>query len=129
MARYYLRAIENHRNKKENPELLVNANPNEVNLEHILPKKPIKEDWPLFSEDNFNENIKKIGDLTLLDSIINTEIGNLSYSEKREHYGKSRLWITKMINESYEDWSPDNINDRQEKLSELAIDTWNLKFD
>lgn len=34
-----------------------------------------------------------------------------------------------MIADNYDDWTPDNIRDRQEKLANIAVQTWNLNFD
>ena len=45
LARYYLRALERTAKEESNPELVINPNPDEVNLEHVLPESP-HANWP-----------------------------------------------------------------------------------
>ncbi|MDN3515870.1 MAG: DUF262 domain-containing HNH endonuclease family protein [Candidatus Brocadia sp.] len=127
-ARYYLRAIENQKKDTTSPELIVNSDPDVVNLEHILPKNPHK-NWSNFNEDQVVSLNKRIGNLTLMQNKLNSEQGNEPFSKKKIYFMSSDLWITKMIADNYGDWTPDNIRDRQEKLANIAVQTWNLNFD
>ena len=127
-ARYYLRAIENQKKGITSPELIVNSDPDVVNLEHILPKNPHK-NWLNFDEDQVVSLNKRIGNLTLMQNKLNSEQGNDPFSQKKIYFMSSDLWITKMIADNYNDWTPDNIRDRQEKLADIAVQTWNLNFD
>lgn len=127
-ARYYLRAIENQKKGITSPELIVNSDPDMVNLEHILPKNPHK-NWSNFNEDQVVSLNKRIGNLTLMQNKLNSEQGNEPFSQKKIYFTNSALWITKMIADNYNDWTPDNIRDRQEKLANIAVQTWNLNFD
>lgn len=127
-ARYYLRAIENQKKGITSPELIVNSDPDMVNLEHILPKNPHK-NWSNFNEEQIASLNKRIGNLTLMKNKLNSEQGNAPFSEKKIYFARSDLWITKMIADDYNDWTPDNIRDRQEKLADIAVQTWNLNFD
>ena len=43
-------------------------------------------------------------------------------------FKKSDLWITKSLGELSE-WNVDNIIERQNQLSELAVNTWSLKLE
>lgn len=52
----------------------------------------------------------------------------LSSLIKKNKYAESELWITNSLAEKT-DWDIDMINKRQEDLSELAVETWTLKFD
>ena len=113
LARYYLSALENHHRGKEFPELLVNTNPDAVNLEHILPQKP-QDNYPNFSDNDKLTYLKRIGNLTLM--------------KTKEKYKESELWITKSLDELPE-WNVNNVIERQNKLAELAIKTWSLKFE
>ena len=126
-ARYYLRSIENYKNREGSnapPELLVNSSADDVNLEHILPKKPEK-NWPQFSEEEVNEYKHRIGNLSLMQVISNSSHSNASFNIKKQEYEQSELWITNMIND-YTDWSTNNITDRQTRLAEIAVKVWNL---
>lgn len=127
-ARYYLRAIENQKKGITSPELIVNSDPDVVNLEHILPKNPHK-NWSNFNEDQVVSLNKRIGNLTLMQNKLNSEQGNEPFSKKKIYFVNSDLWITKMIADNYNGWTPDNIRDRQEQLANIAVQTWNLNFD
>ncbi len=127
-ARYYLRAIENQKKGITSPELIVNSDPDVVNLEHILPKNPHK-NWSNFNEDQVVSLNKRIGNLTLMQNKLNSEQGNEPFSQKKIYFMSSDLWITKMIADNYDVWTPDNIRDRQEQLANIAVQTWNLNFD
>lgn len=123
-ARYYLQAIENYHRGQDNPELLVNTNPDSVNLEHILPEKP-GDNWPNFIEDDVNIYVKRIGNLTLMKTKENNDFKSASFYHKKVKYEKSELWITNSLAE-YGNWTNELIVKRQKELSELAVKTWGL---
>ena len=127
LARYYLKAIENYHRGEDNPELLVNSNPDSVNLEHILPKNP-EDNWPNFNEEEVNTYVKRIGNLTLMKTKENNDFKSSAFSTKKEKYKESELWITNSLNE-YEDWTRESINKRQNLLADLAVKTWSLKLE
>lgn len=130
LARYYLSALENQKRGKGEPELVPNANVDVVNLEHILPQKPddLGKDWPEFKGEHFQSNLKKIGNLCLMKSKLNSKISNGKFIIKKENHAikKSDFILTKEI-KGYDNWTPVTILDRQKKLAELALKTWNLK--
>lgn len=125
-ARYFLQAIENYKRDADNPELLVNANPDSVNLEHILPQHP-ENNWPNFTEENISTYVKRIGNLTLMKTKVNNDFKSSKFSNKKIKYKESELWITKSLDE-YENWTTKSITKRQIELSELAVKTWSLKI-
>lgn len=125
-ARYYLQAIENYHRGQDNPELLVNTNPDSVNLEHILPEKPA-DSWPNFTEEEINSYVKRVGNLTLMKTRENSEFKSAPFSEKKKKYKESEIWITSTL-ASYDDWAIESINKRQNDLSELAVKTWSLEI-
>lgn len=125
-ARYYLQAIENYHRGQDNPELLVNTNPDSVNLEHILPEKPA-DSWPNFTEEEINSYVKRVGNLTLMKTRENSEFKSALFSEKKKKYKESEIWITSTL-ASYDDWAIESINKRQNDLSELAVKTWSLEI-
>ena len=124
-ARYYLQAIENYHRGQDNPELLVNTNPDSVNLEHILPEKPAGK-WPNFTEEDINSYVKRVGNLTLMKTRENSEFKSAPFSKKKKKYKESEIWITSAL-ASYDDWTIESINKRQNDLSELAVKTWSLE--
>lgn len=126
-ARYYLSAIENYKRDKQYPELIVNLNPDSVNLEHILPQNP-EGNYPAFTEEQHSSYYKRIGNLTLMKTKENNVFKSSKFSDKKIKYKKSELWITKSLAEK-NDWNIEMINERQEELAELAVKTWTLNFD
>jgi uncharacterized protein with ParB-like and HNH nuclease domain len=125
-ARYYLSSIENNKRGKQHPELLVNLNPDSVNLEHILPQNP-EGNHPTFTDEQHSAYYKRIGNLTLMKTKENNEFKSSKFSDKKTKYAESELWITYSL-ASISEWNIDEINNRQSVLAELAVETWSLKF-
>jgi uncharacterized protein with ParB-like and HNH nuclease domain len=128
LARYYLRAIENYNNGKDKPELIVNSNPDCVNLEHILPKKPMN-NYPLFSADEHSFFLKRIGNLTIMSTKLNNDQKSLAFVNKKRQYKVSKIKLTKNLASIKGDWSPECIEKRQSRLADSATKTWSLNFD
>lgn len=125
-ARYYLSSIENHKRGKQHPELLVNLNPDSVNLEHVLPQNP-EGNYPTFTDEQHSAYYKRIGNLTLMKTKENNDFKSSKFSDKKTKYAESELWITNSLS-SLSEWNINEINNRQVELAELAIETWSLKF-
>jgi len=126
LARYYLSAIENYHRGQENPELLVNTNPDSVNLEHILPERS-GDNWPDFTEEEIRTYVKRIGNLTLMKTKENNDFKSASFNIKKEKYKESDLWITNSLVE-YNVWNVESIKKRQEELAEIAIKAWSIEI-
>jgi hypothetical protein len=124
IARYYLRCLERQASGESEPELIPNANEEIVNLEHILPQKPEK-GWELFKEDTVISYSKRIGNLAILQTKINDEIGNTSFDEKKNAYRSSKFLLTRKLAE-YKNWTTTSIEERQKELAEIAVKTWPL---
>jgi uncharacterized protein with ParB-like and HNH nuclease domain len=73
-------------------------NPENLSVEHILPKKPSKE-WSLDlrKEDFLRENVKLIGNLTILTEPMNRECESKKFSDKKDIYKKSKYNLTKTL--------------------------------
>ncbi|OAG26684.1 DUF262 domain-containing protein [Thermodesulfatator autotrophicus] len=127
IARYYLRKIEQE--YRTTLELAPIKNPEKVNLEHILPESPIDlhTDWPDFDESLHKTYYRRIGNLTLLDKKMNSDIGNGPFEGKKAIYKESELIITKNIAD-YDVWSPSKIEERQKEFAKKAVEIWNLKI-
>ncbi len=128
-ARYYLRAIESqYRGGGTTPECIVDSDPNIVDLEHILPKKPKEGEWTNFSNEEVEEFKNRLGNLTVMSKKKNSDLKSESFEKKVEVYKTSDIQITKDIAEKYSEWSLENIIKRQEFLADIAVKTWNLKL-
>jgi hypothetical protein len=107
----------------------------EVQVEHILPKKPARGGWWFTDagftldeeEESYYKNyIPKIGNLTLLHQPLNGAAKNDPYDDKIRHYRDSDLKMTNTLPEDFDTWNGDNIEQRSRQLSEVAIEIWTL---
>ncbi len=125
LARYILREINRHYLK--NRELIANPNEIELNLEHILPKNPNNTWLEKFSKTDPIQYIYRLGNMTLLDSSVNSQLGNRSFKDKSKAFAYSKLEITKEV-ANYSVWGPKQIEERQKKMSEVACQIWRLDY-
>lgn len=123
LARYYLMTLEKAKRGEENPEFVPNADTSAVNLEHIMPKTPDKA-WTIDS-DSHRAFLKRLGNLAIMSTRLNSEVGNSSFSEKKAHYANSSFELTKQL-EGYDAWNDETISQRQEELADLALLTWKI---
>ena len=123
LARYYLMTLEKAKRGEENPEFVPNADTSAVNLEHILPKTP-DQSWGI-DLDTHRAFLKRLGNLAIMSTRLNSEVGNSSFSEKKTHYANSAFKLTKHLDD-YDTWNDETISQRQEELAELALLTWKL---
>ncbi len=63
--------------------------------------------------------------MVLLEAHRNTRIGNSSFAGKRDHFRDSPLSLTSQIAEE-DEWGLAEINKRQGRLAELAVESWPL---
>lgn len=70
-------ALEQFSKNEAEPEFVPNDNEEQVNLEHVLPKRAKQTDWGAsFSADERKEYVHRIGNLALLQKGPNGRIGN-----------------------------------------------------
>jgi hypothetical protein len=101
-------------------EELIIETPEKVHLEHIYPQRPAAaERW-----QNHDEYVGRIGNLTLLDRRLNQEAQNAAFATKKaEFYAHSQLLLTRELLEKNA-WSEAEVNARQARLCDLAINVW-----
>lgn len=95
-----------------------------IEVEHILPITiEEKYGWQnIFTEDERNKLTNTLGNLTLLSKRKNIQARNYAFSDKKEAYRKkdnvtTSLELTAQVSNN-EKWTSDEINKRQEKLTE-----------
>lgn len=108
-------------NTEEQNELL----PYNWEIEHILPLK-----WqPSYfntNEDEVNELIETIGNKIPFEKRLNIIASNGYFSKKQEQYAKSNIAITKaMSNSNIKDWKLEEIRERNIRIIDEVIDTFN----
>ncbi len=121
IVRYILSIIEGHvANTALDPE------DSKYSLEHILPENP-QEGWEEWEADKrYEEWVFRLGNMTLLESSLNREIGNASFQRKLEAYRNSNITLTRMIAERYDQWVPAKIEEWQGWLAQQATAVWRI---
>jgi hypothetical protein len=95
----------------------------DASIEHILPANP-NQQWDAFSSDERQRLKARIGNLTLLEPALNRNLGSADFATKRVSYAQSRFLITRSIDA--DEWTPDTVRLRQERLAELAVNIWSV---
>jgi hypothetical protein len=122
LARYYLRSLESVANHDQEPWFVPIDDPEMINLEHVLPRKP-EGNWPSFTQDDHKAKATRIGNLVLMKTSDNSALNSDSYSEKQAIYAQASYALTKRVSE-FDDWKPTTIDERQVELAELAVKAW-----
>ena len=125
LARYYLRALEKQRRGETHPEFIPIDNTEVVNLEHVLPQNP-SATWNYIADEDRVLLCKRIGNLALLTTPINTDAGNDSFQFKKQFYEQSQYLLTKEL-AAQPLWDKESITKRQTELADLAVKAWPLK--
>lgn len=120
-ARYYLRAIDLYLAQEPHPQFLPNEDTLSVNAEHVLPVTP-GSDWNI-SPDIIASYSKRLGNIVLLSAPDNVKVGNKNFTEKKRVYKISPFKTTQWVAD-YKQWGPEEINQRQKRLAELAPKVW-----
>jgi hypothetical protein len=122
LARYYLRALEMA--KKNDPK--AEWQPTEekrITLEHILPENPSNE-WPI-KHEVVESLVDRLGNLALLTKRINKKIANRYIGTKAPQYDSTYAFTKEL--KSYTQWGEKEIDERQQRMAELAVKTWPLR--
>lgn len=108
-------------------------NVKEVQTEHIMPQT-LSGDWIDYLKDKnsksereilalHQENLHKIGNLTIIKGEWNISMSNRLFEDKKKDYEKSEFLITNDL-KNYDKWTFEEIQRRCEKLARLAVEIW-----
>lgn len=98
-------------------------------IEHILPENPTESWEQAFPHERWDAYINRIGNLVLLESNRNREVGNKEYREKLSAYADSTYGLARRIpEEAPEHWSPELLEVRQRRMAERAMHLWRSDF-
>lgn len=122
VIRYILGMIEQNVEGGLNVDIHDDAN----SIEHILPQNP-GEEWNI-DQYKADQYVNRLGNMCLLDQKVNRQIGNLTYSEKKEKYRLSEFVTTRKIPEHYNVWNENTILSRQKQMAKRAVNIWRLNF-
>lgn len=123
----------------------------QLEIEHIFPQTPKDNVLPeeFLDKAEYNNTIYKLGNVTLLESVINQAINKMHdlttnwFEQKQQEYAKSNLLTVNLLDHEYNigkqtaitrfkddknyifaNWSKQAIIDRQQILLDLALDVW-----
>ena len=122
LARYYLRSMEATSKGEGQPWHIPNADPEAINLEHVLPRNR-EGNWPQVTEEEARLHVKRIGNLCLLRGRDNSTVRSAGFDEKKPFYKRSPYRLTSQIGERHT-WGKEQIGARQEELARIAVKTW-----
>jgi Protein of unknown function DUF262/Protein of unknown function (DUF1524) len=122
LARYLLRAMEQHQQQASEPEFVPSDDEGTVNLEHVLPENP-GTNWPGVDADSAPALFRRIGNLVLLQASKNTLAGNSSFEVKKPILQESGFALTQDV-AGNASWASAEIAARQARLAQLALHTW-----
>ncbi len=101
------------------------AQPQITDLEHILPKR-FQRNWTVDRKDfpgGPEKYVHRLGNMTLLTTNLNRELGNQPYEVKRQAFAQEALEITRMLADEPR-WTAEAIGRRQNWMAGLAIKIW-----
>lgn len=94
-------------------------------IEHVLPQTHHKKNWPQFSSDEHTKLVHLAGNLIPLSKKMNVDVGQKQFSYKSSIYGKdSGFKSARQVEQQYEEWTPQAIRERTQRIAEWAISRW-----
>lgn len=136
-AKYILRKLENKRQGDIFSELKVVEYGSKASLEHIFPYEYSKGKKESGWEEFLNEKqggydtdyVFRVGNYAIFHGKPNSEMPNESWKEKRKYLKKSHVIHTVNIAETYDNWTPEVIDEVQRKIAAEAVEVWNSPRD
>lgn len=117
LVRYILLSFENQRYGKD-----YHLFESDATIEHIIPQSSQLED------ENAQDKLNSLGNLTLFEPALNREAQNKSFVEKLEIYKKSQYNMTREISERWTQFGLDEIKIRLQEFANLATSIWRADY-
>ena len=121
IIKYILSKIELYKYRNE-----IDSESDTFTIEHILPESA-DESWGEFSFEEINRSVYRIGNLTLLETKLNREAQQKTYTEKIKFFEQSNCELTKSLTEKYMTWNEDKLVSRQKELAKAAKGIWKIQ--
>lgn len=120
VARFILCAIEKHLSGQAH-DFASDA----FNIEHVLPQNA-PDGWGGIGNDDADALVYRLGNMTLLQTGANRDLGTAEYDHKRPVYEQSGFAITTKLAADNADWSPERIATRQAWMANQATAIWRI---
>lgn len=95
------------------------------NIEHVLPQNA-PDGWGGFGNDDADALVYRLGNMTLLQSGANRDLGTAEYDQKRAVYQQSGFAITQKLGNDNAEWKPDRIAAVQNWMATQATSVWRI---
>ncbi|MCG5499636.1 DUF262 domain-containing protein [Ectothiorhodospira lacustris] len=95
------------------------------NIEHVLPQNA-PDGWGSFSNEEANNLVYRLGNMTLMQSGANRDAGTSEYVAKHTSYEQSGFEITKKMAKDNTEWTPERIAARQVWMADQATSIWRI---
>ncbi len=96
-----------------------------VSIEHILPEHP-STGWDQFASEQLDDLVHRLGNMALLATSANRDLGNAEFAGKRDVYAKSAWKLTARLATDFPEWTPESIDRRQKQLARIATGVWRI---
>lgn len=98
-------------------------------IEHILPENPADTWTDMFPSDKWEANVYRLGNLALLETGLNRDVGNGEFAAKRAAYSRSQYHTTcKIAEHAPEQWTPELLEARQHEMAKRAVHVWRVAY-
>lgn len=95
------------------------------NIEHVLPVNP-ETGWDQFSDAEAAAMVHRLGNMTLMASGANADVGTAPFEYKRAAFAASAFAMTRRIAEDNDEWTPARIEARQNGMANKATSIWRI---
>lgn len=95
-------------------------------IEHILPQNPDHRWIQDFRDDEIDEAIYRVGNMTPLEQSLNAKADIEPFDTKKTLYRQSNYTLTQNV--QAESWSMSSIVNRQEKMADRAVHIWRVDY-
>ena len=120
VVRFILCALEKHLSGRD-----LNFTSDAFNIEHVLPQNA-PDGWGGFSNEEASNLVYRLGNMTLLLSDANRDIGTAEYAAKRASYEQSSFEITRKMAQDNTEWTPERIAAWQSWMADQATSIWRI---
>lgn len=95
-------------------------------IEHILPKKWERYNYPDWNDGTYKNNHERLGNLVVLEGEKNIKVGNKPFADKKIEYQKSSLTEPREIANTYFNWSRNDFRQRNSEILD-RLEHWFLE--
>lgn len=120
VVRYILCALEKHLSNQD-----YSFTSDSFNIEHVLPQNP-EAGWEAFSDEEAEVLVYRLGNMTLMQTGANKDLGNSPYPAKRAAFEQSGFAITRKLAEDHAEWTPDRVAAHQNWMAAQATAIWRI---